>query len=93
MARIVTCVKLGKALPGMDWQPYPGELGKRIYENVSEQGFHLWLEAAKLIINEYRLNLADPAAQKTLMEQAEKFFFGEGAELPADYVPQAQAKK
>ncbi len=92
MARMVKCVKLGKEMPGMDWQPYPGELGKRIYENVSEEGFKMWLNHAKLIINEYRLNLADPAAQKQLMEQAEKFFFGEGAALPADFVPQGQTK-
>jgi Fe-S cluster biosynthesis and repair protein YggX len=87
MARMVMCVKMGKELPGMDWQPYPGELGKRIYENVSEQGFKMWLEHAKLIINEYRMNLADPASQKMLMEQAEKFFFGEGAQVPAEFVP------
>ena len=52
----------------------------------------MWLEHAKLIINEYRLNLADPASQKVLYEQAEKFFFGEGAQLPPDYVPQGQQK-
>ena len=92
MARMVNCVKLGKELPGLDWQPYPGEIGKKIYDSVSEQGFKLWLEHAKLIINEYRLNLADPAAQKTLLDAADKFFFGEGAALPPDFVPQGQQK-
>jgi Fe-S cluster biosynthesis and repair protein YggX len=53
----------------------------------------MWLEHAKLIINEYRLNLADANAQKLLMEQAEKFFFGEGAQVPADFVPQGQQQK
>lgn len=89
---MVKCAKLGKELPGLDWQPYPGDLGKRIYEEISEQGFKMWLEQAKLIINEYRLNLADPAAQKMLLEQAEKYFFGEGAQLPPDFVPQGQQK-
>ena len=92
MARMVKCVKLGKELPGLDFPPYPGEMGKKIYENVSEQGFKMWLEHAKLIINEYRLNLADPASQKMLLEQAEKFFFGEGAQVPAEFVPQGQQK-
>lgn len=93
MARMVNCVKLGKELPGLDFPPYPNALGKRIYENVSEQGYKMWLEHAKLIINEYRLNLADANAQKLLMEQAEKFFFGEGAQVPADFVPQGQQQK
>jgi Fe-S cluster biosynthesis and repair protein YggX len=92
MARMVKCVKLSKELPGLDWQPYPNELGKRIYENVSEQAFKMWLDHAKLIINEYHLNLADPASQKVLYEQAEKFFFGDGAAMPPDYVPQGQSK-
>lgn len=92
MARMVKCVKLGRELPGLDWQPYPGELGKRIYENVSDQAFKMWLDQAKLIINEYRLNLADPAAQKMLFEQAEKFFFGEGAQVPKEFVPQGNQK-
>jgi Fe-S cluster biosynthesis and repair protein YggX len=92
MARMVNCVKLGKELPGLDWQPYPNDLGKKIYESISEQAFKMWLEQAKLVINEYRLNLADPASQKMLYEQAEKFFFGEGAALPPDYVPQGQQK-
>ncbi len=90
--RMVKCAKLGKELPGLDWQPYPGDLGKRIYEEISEQGFKMWLEQAKLIINEYRMNLADPASQKMLLEQCEKYFFGEGAQMPPDYVPQGQQK-
>ena len=89
---MVNCAKLGKELAGLDWKPYPNELGKRIYETISEQAFKMWLEQAKLVINEYRLNLADPASQKMLYEQAEKFFFGEGAQMPPDYVPQGQQK-
>ncbi len=87
MARMVNCAKLGKELPGLDFPPYPNALGKKIYESVSEQAYKMWLEHAKLLINEYRLNLADPNAQKLLMEQAEKFFFGDGSQIPADYVP------
>jgi Fe-S cluster biosynthesis and repair protein YggX len=90
--RMVQCAKLGKELPGLDWQPYPGALGKRIYETISDQAFKMWLDQAKLIINEYRLNLADQAAQKMLFEQCEKFLFGEGATVPAEYVKPTEQK-
>lgn len=87
--RMVKCAKLGRELPGLDWQPYPGELGKKIYESISDQAFKMWLDQAKLIINEYRLNLADPSAQKMLFEQCEKFLFGDGgAAPPPEFKPQ-----
>lgn len=87
MARMIKCVKLGKELPGMKYPPLKGELGKRIYENVSEEGWQLWLQHSTMVINEYRLNPAEPEAQKILKEQLEQFFFGEGAQVPEDYVP------
>ena len=85
-ARIVHCVKFGKDLPGLDRVPWRGELGKRIYENVSKDAWKLWIEHSKMIMNEYRLNPLDPNSQKIMEEQLEQFFFGEGAKLPEGYV-------
>jgi Fe-S cluster biosynthesis and repair protein YggX len=88
--RTVHCVKLGRELPGLERPPMPGELGKRIYEQVSAEAWQQWTEQQKMIINEYRLSLVDPQARKFLREQAERFFFGEGAAPPPDYVPPAR---
>jgi Fe-S cluster biosynthesis and repair protein YggX len=89
MSRMVHCVKLGKEAEGLDFQPYPGDLGKRIFENVSKEGWQMWLSHQTMLINEYRLNPLDPKARKMLEEQMEQFFFGEGAEVPPDYRPPA----
>ena len=80
--RIVHCVKFDKDLPGLDRVPWRGELGKRVYENVSKDAWKLWIEHSKMIMNEYRLNPLDPNSQKIMEEQLEQFFFGEGAKLP-----------
>lgn len=85
--RMVKCVKLGKELPGLDEAPWPGELGQRIYENVSERAWELWVEQLKMMINEFRLNPSTPEAQDMIAKQMEAFFFGEGAALPPGYVP------
>ena len=90
MPDTVHCVKLARELPGLSRQPFPGELGERILENVSAQGWELWREHSTLLINHYGLNLADPSATKMLAEEIEKFFFGEGARVPEDWVPQGQ---
>ena len=87
MSRMVNCVKLGKEAEGLDFQPYPGELGKRVFENVSKEGWQLWLSHQTMLINEYRLNPLDPKARKMIEEQMEQFFFGEGAQMPPDYSP------
>jgi Fe-S cluster biosynthesis and repair protein YggX len=87
MARMVKCRKLGKELPGMSFKPFPNELGQRIFDEVSQDAWRLWLEHFKMIMNEYRLSPADPKTSQILYEQAEKFFFGEQAELPPDYRP------
>ncbi len=91
MAQMVKCVKLGRELEGLDKSPYPGELGQRIYENVSKEAWKMWIEHQTMVINEYGLNLTDPEAKKVILQQAEQFFFGEGASLPPGYVP-PQAK-
>ena len=87
MARMVQCVKLGREAEGLDIPTYPGELGRRIYENVSKQAWQAWLEHQKTLINENRLSLADPKARKYLEEQMQRHFFGAGADQAAGYVP------
>jgi len=87
MARMVKCVKLGIEAEGLDRPTYPGELGKRIYENVSKEAWAQWLRHQTMLVNENRLNLADAKARKYLAEQMEKHFFGEGADAASGYVP------
>ena len=89
MARLVQCVKLGREAEGLDFPPFPGELGKRLFENVSKEAWKGWLEHQKMLVNENRLNLADPQARKYLLQQTERYFFGEGADTAAGYVPPA----
>jgi Fe-S cluster biosynthesis and repair protein YggX len=87
MTRMVKCAKLGQELPGIEFLPIKGELGQRIYDSVSEQAWKLWLRHSTMIMNEYRLNPADPQSQAILREQMEQFFFGGGAEPPEGYTP------
>lgn len=87
MARMVKCVKLGQQAEGLDRPPYPGELGQRIYENVSKQAWQQWLRHQTMLINEYRLTPIDPKARQFLEERMEEFFFGEGSAAPEGYVP------
>ncbi len=87
MARMVQCTYLKKEAEGMVYPPYPGELGKRIYDNISKEAFELWKKHQTMLVNENRLSLADARARKWLAEQMEKHFFGEGAEKAAGYVP------
>ena len=87
MARMVKCVKLGREAEGLDFPPLPGELGKRIWENVSKEAWQMWQAQQTRLINENRLNLADARARKYLLDQSEKFFFGGGADEASGYVP------
>ena len=87
MARTVQCVHLKKEAEGLDFAPYPGELGKRIYDNVSKEAWAGWLKHQTMLVNENRLNLADARARQYLARQMERYFFGEGADQPAGYVP------
>lgn len=89
--RKVHCVKFQKELPGLDKAPWPGELGQRIFDNVSVDAWKLWEERMKMILNEYRLMPWQKEAQDLVAKHMEDFFFGEGAALPPGYVPQ-QAK-
>src|ERR1700752_318761 len=85
--RMGKCVKFGKEMPGLDRVPWKGELGKRVYENVSKEAWKMSIEHSKMVMNEFRLNPLDPNSQKVMEEQMEQFFFGEGAKLPEGYVP------
>lgn len=87
MARTVFCVKLGREAEGLDYAPWPGELGRRIYEQVSKQAWQDWLAHQTLLINEYRLSPLDPKAREFLAQELEKFFFGAGSEKPSGYQP------
>jgi Fe-S cluster biosynthesis and repair protein YggX len=84
---MVKCVKLGREAEGMEFPPYPGELGKRIWEHVSREAWAQWLKQQTMLVNENRLNLADPRARKYLEEQMRKHFFGDGADSASGYVP------
>lgn len=86
--RMVKCVKLGRELPGLVRRPFPGALGERLFEQVSQQAWELWQQQSTLLINHYGLNMADRRAQQFLMEQLEAFFFGPGAALPEGWAPE-----
>lgn len=85
MSRTVYCMKLGKEAEGLERQPYPGELGKRIYDNISQEAWQMWMNHQTMLINEYGLTPVDPKARQFLVQEMEKFFFGEGSEPPPDY--------
>jgi Fe-S cluster biosynthesis and repair protein YggX len=86
MTRMVKCIKLGREAEGLDFPPYPGELGKRIFDNVSKEAWKQWLEQQKMLVNENRLSLADKKSRDYLAQQMDKHFFGAGADAAAGYV-------
>lgn len=87
-ARTVACVKLGKTLLGLKRRPLGGPLGERVFQTISADAWVLWVEHSKLLINEYRLNPSEPAAQEMLLKQCEAFLFGEGAaDKPKEFKP------
>ncbi|HJL42260.1 MAG TPA: oxidative damage protection protein [Myxococcales bacterium LLY-WYZ-16_1] len=87
--RKVHCIRYGRELPGMKRRPYPGDLGRKLFDQVSAAAWNDWVEHSKMLINEYRINAADPQALKVLMEQCEEFFYGQGVARPEGYVPQS----
>ena len=87
MSRTVNCVKLGREAEGLRAPPYPGALGKRIFENVSQEAWRMWLSHQTMLINEYRLSPVEPKARQFLEQEMEKYFFGEGSEKPKEFVP------
>jgi len=89
MSRMVQCVKLGREAEGLEKPPLKGELGKRVFDSVSKEA---WLEHSKMLINEFRLDLMSESGQRIWMAELEKYFFGEGAQLPPDFVAPTKAK-
>ena len=87
MTRTVQCAYLKREAEGLAFPTYPGDLGKRIYDNISKEAWALWLKHQTMLVNENRLTLADARARQWLAEQMEKHFFGGGAEMPSGYVP------
>lgn len=87
MTRMVNCAKLGKEAEGLKVPPYPGDLGQRIYNNISQEAWQMWIRQQTMLINEYRLSPIDPKARKMLEGEMEKFLFGEGSNAPDGYVP------
>jgi Fe-S cluster biosynthesis and repair protein YggX len=87
-ARRVFCVKLQREMEGLDEIPFEGHpLGQKIFDSVSKEAWKMWVEHMKMLMNEYRLNLGTQQAQEFIIEQMDKYFFGEGAALPPDFVP------
>ncbi|MEM9243656.1 MAG: oxidative damage protection protein [Pseudomonadota bacterium] len=87
MSRIIFCQKLNKEAQGLDFAPYPGELGEKIYKHICQEAWQQWLAHQTMLINENRLNMLDPKARQFLAEEMEKFLFGKGSDKPAGYVP------
>jgi len=87
MTRLVQCVYLKREAPGLDRPPYPGELGRRVYENVSKEAWSRWLSHQTMLINEYRLTPMEPKARKFLEGEMEKFLFGSGSKPPEGFKP------
>jgi len=88
VSRTVNCQMLHKELPALEFQPYPGELGQRIFDHISAEAWQQWLAHQTMLINENRLSPINPEHRKYLEEQMEKFFFTGGVEQPEGYVPE-----
>jgi Fe-S cluster biosynthesis and repair protein YggX len=87
MPRTVQCQYLKREAPGLERIPYPGELGKRIYDSISAEAWAAWVRHQTMLINEYRLSPIEPKARRFLVEEMEKFLFGGGSAAPAEFVP------
>ena len=85
MSRTVNCVVLGSEAEGLERPPYPGDLGQRIFDNVSKLAWQRWLGHQTMLINDYRLTPFEPKARQFLEQEMEKFFFGDGSEAPPDF--------
>ncbi|MGI9202001.1 MAG: oxidative damage protection protein [Woeseiaceae bacterium] len=90
MSRTVNCIILGQEAEGLDYAPYPGELGQKIYDSVSKEAWQRWVAHQTMLINEYRLTPIEPEARSFLEKEMEKYFFGEGSAAPKEYVPQGE---
>ncbi|MEE9445624.1 MAG: oxidative damage protection protein [Cocleimonas sp.] len=88
MARMVNCVKLGKEAEGLERMPYPGEVGQKIFDTISNEAWQGWVNHQTMLLNEYRLSPINPKDRKFLEEEMEKFLFGDGPSAVDNFVPQ-----
>ena len=88
MGKMVNCVVLKKEAEGLDKAPYPGELGQRILENASKEAWGMWMKQQTMLMNENKLSPIDPKHRQFLLDEMEKFFFGEGSEKVEGYTPE-----
>ena len=88
MARMVNCVKLGKEAEGLDMLTYPGDLGQRIFDNISKEAWQSWVNHQTMLLNEYRLSPINPKDRKFLEEEMDKFLFGDGPSSVDNFVPE-----
>jgi Fe-S cluster biosynthesis and repair protein YggX len=93
MARMVQCIKLGKEAEGLDRVPIKGELGQRVYDQVSKEAWKQWIAHSTMLVNEYRLELGTPEANRVWLAELEKFFFGAGSTAPEGYVPPSETSE
>ncbi len=89
----VYCVRLKKTVPGLKRPPIPGEIGKKIYENISQEAWQKWLQRQTMFINEYHLNLTDASARQFLQTQMQAFLFDDIDHQPANFVSPEDASK
>jgi len=87
MTRMVNCVLLKREAEGLERLTYPGDLGQRIFDNVSKEAWQKWLRQQTILLNEYRLSPINPRDRKFLEEEMNKFFFGEGASKVDNFKP------
>ena len=85
MDRMVQCKKLGRELPGLAYPPFPNELGQRIFDSISQEAWKMWLEHSKMLVNEYRLDMTSPPHQKLWFAECDKYFYGDGSQLPPEF--------
>lgn len=88
MTRMIHCIKLNTEAQGLDRPPLPGDIGQKIYDSISAQAWSMWQTHQTMLINEYRLSMLDPKSRQFLMQEMDKFLFGEGSDKPAGYVPE-----
>jgi len=85
--RTIYCLKLKKDAEALTFPPMPGEIGQKIFNHISQEAWQMWLAHQTMLINEYRLSMIDPKARSFLLQEMEKFLFGDGSEKPAGFVP------
>ena len=92
MGEVVNCVKLGKQAEGLDFAPWPGEIGKRILQEISQEAWQEWLRQQTILINEYKLNPLDREHKKYLRSQMEAYLFGDGVIMPDEWKAKSQSE-